>query len=92
MTALALVAYCGGGILQTHATVAGRAHDLTFWLGHRGPPSNAFGLFWDTGFVYIDFDASSRRSTRVTTSGCVASSTRKGSEAKAPIAPPAHAR
>jgi len=78
--------------LQTHATVAGRAYDLTFWLGNQGLRSNAFGLFWDKGFFYIDFDPSSRRSTRVTTSGCVASSTRSGSEAKVPIAPPAHAR
>jgi hypothetical protein len=46
----------GGGILQTITTVAGGVYTLTFDLQNDGPPPNAFGLFWDGGFVDLDFD------------------------------------
>lgn len=46
----------GGGILQTIETEAGGEYNLSFFLANLGNPPNAFGLFWDGGFVSIDFD------------------------------------
>ena len=46
----------GGGILQDLTTVAGASYDVSFQLGNDGDPPNAFGLFWDGGFVDLDFD------------------------------------
>ena len=46
----------GGGILQTITTTAGGVYTLTFDLQNEGSPPNAFGLYWDGGFVNIDFD------------------------------------
>ncbi len=46
----------GGGIVQTINTTAGGVYNLTFDLQNDGPPPNAFGLFWDGGFQFINFD------------------------------------
>lgn len=46
----------GGGILQDIATVAGGSYTLTFDLANLLGPPDAFGLYWDGGFVSIDFD------------------------------------
>lgn len=46
----------GGGIIQNLATIAGATYTLTFDIANLGGPPNAFGLFWDGGFVSIDFD------------------------------------
>lgn len=46
----------GGGILQTFTTIPGGSYELSFQLANLGNPPNAFGLFWDAGFVSIDFD------------------------------------
>lgn len=46
----------GGGILQDLKTVAGGRYEVTFSLAHLGGTPNAFRLFWDGGFVSIDFD------------------------------------
>ena len=46
----------GGGILQTINTTPGGVYNLSFDLQNDGPPPNAFGLFWNGGFVDLDFD------------------------------------
>lgn len=46
----------GGGILQTFTTIPGGSYELSFQLANLGNPPNAFGLFWDGGFVDIQFD------------------------------------
>lgn len=46
----------GGGILQDLVTVAGAEYEISFDLANLGGTPNAFGLFWDGGFVSIDFD------------------------------------
>ncbi len=46
----------GGGIIQSIATSAGGSYTLIFDLANLGAAPNAFGLFWDGGFVSIDFD------------------------------------
>lgn len=46
----------GGGILQDVATVAGGVYTLSFDLANLSGGANAFGLFWDGSFVFIDFE------------------------------------
>ena len=47
----------GGGIIQSIATTPGGVYSLSFDLANLGGTPNAFGLFWDTQFVFIDLDA-----------------------------------
>lgn len=46
----------GGGITQVLATIAGQTYEISFDLANLSGPPNAFGLFWDGGFVSIDYD------------------------------------
>ncbi|QMW22732.1 PEPxxWA-CTERM sorting domain-containing protein [Sandaracinobacteroides saxicola] len=49
----------GGGIVQLINTTAGGVYTLSFDLANLGGPPNAYGVFWDGGFVSIDFDLDS---------------------------------
>jgi PEP-CTERM motif len=46
----------GGGIIQTIATTPGQIYTLSFDLANLGGIPNAFGLYWDSGFLFINED------------------------------------